>query len=404
MSKRWLPGKWLFWALIAVLAMAAITFAFRPDPVWVDLAEVSRGPLEVSITEEGKARVKDRYLISAPVSGYLHRIMLEVGDPVNAGQTLTEVDPMPSAILDARSRAEAEAKVEAARSALNSAQQKVEAAEAEARFARQELERLEALRSRSDNRFVSEEQIEQARATADRAQAILRSARFDREVMAHELAAARTRLEVSAARSNGEQPKERVAVTSPVAGAVLSVVRKSEGVIQSGSPIAEVGDPAALEVVIEVLSFDAVKLQPGMTVRFNGWGGPELEGVVRRVEPVGFEDVSALGVEEQRVQVVADITSPIEQWQSLGDGYRVDASFILWSASDVLWAPSSSIFSSEGQSWVFLARDDTVHRQVVQIGQSNGLKTVILDGLEVGDRVVRHPDRQLDEGVRIRAR
>ncbi|MBD3639821.1 MAG: HlyD family efflux transporter periplasmic adaptor subunit [Marinobacter sp.] len=404
MSRKRLSGKWLFWALVAALAVAAIVFAFRPDPVWVDLAAVSRGPLEVSITEEGKARVKDRYLISAPVSGYLHRVMPDVGDPVTAGQTLTEVDPMPTAILDARSRAEAEAKVASARSALNSAQQKVEAAEAEARFARQELERLEALRSRSDNRFVSEEQIEQARTAADRARAILRSARFDQEVMAHELEAARTRLEVSAARSSGEQPVERVAVTSPVAGAVLSIVRRSEGVIQAGSPIAEVGDPAALEVVIDVLSFDAVKLKPGMAVRFNGWGGPELKGVVRRVEPVGFEDISALGVEEQRVQVVADITSPIEQWQSLGDGYRVDATFILWSAEDVLWAPSSAIFSSEGQSWVFLARNETVHRQAVQTGQGNGLRTRILDGLTEGDLVVRHPDRQLDEGVRIRAR
>ena len=296
MTKKRLAGKWLFWGLMAALAAAAIVFAVRPDPVWVDLAAVSRGPLEVSITEEGKARVKDRYLISAPVSGYLHRVKPDVGDTVSAGQILTEVDPMPSAILDARSRAEAEAKLESARSALNSSQQKVAAAEADARFARQELERLEALRSKSDNRFVSEEQLEQARSAADRARAILRSARFDQEVMAHELEAARTRLEVSAARSNGEQPKEQVAVTSPVAGAVLSIVRRSEGVIQAGSAIAEVGDPAALEVVIDVLSFDAVKLQPGMPVRFNGWGGPELRGVVRRVEPVGFEDVSALGV------------------------------------------------------------------------------------------------------------
>lgn len=404
MSKKRLSGKWFFWLLVAALAVAAIGLALRPDPVWVDVAPVTRGPLEVSITEEGKARVKDRYLISAPVSGYLHRVSLDVGDTVSAGQTMAEVNPMPSAILDARSRAEAEAKVESARSALNSAQQKVAAAEAEARFARQELERLQALRSRSDNRFVSEEQVEQAKTTADRAQAILRSARFDQEVMAHELAAARTRLEVSAARSNGDLPTERVAVTSPVEGAVLSIIRESEGVIQAGSSIAEVGDPTALEVVIDVLSFDAVKLQPGMQVRFNGWGGPELRGAVRRVEPVGFEDVSALGVEEQRVQVVADIVSPVEQWQSLGDGYRVDATFILWSAENVLRAPSSAIFSTRGQDWVFLALDDTVHRQAVTIGQSNGLETEILDGLSEGDQVVRHPDRQLDDGVGIRAR
>lgn len=404
MSKRLITGKWLFWLLVAALAVAAIVFAIRPDPVWVDLARVDRGALEVSITEEGKARVKDRYLVSAPVSGYLHRVTLDVGDDVVAGQTIAQVNPMPSAILDARSRAEAEAKVESARSALNSAQQKVTAAEAEARFARQELERLQALSSRSDNRFVSEEQVEQARTVADRAAAILRSARFDQEVMAHELQAARTRLEVSAARGNGEQPQERVTVTSPVAGSVLSILRESEGVIQAGSPIAEVGDPAALEVVVDVLSFDAVKLQPGMKVRFTGWGGPELDGVVRRVEPVGFEDVSALGVEEQRVQVVADIISSIEQWQSLGDGYRVDANFILWSAEDVLWAPSSAIFRVDGQAWVFLARDDSVRRQEVRTGQSNGLRTQILDGLAPGDLVVRHPDRQLEDGTRIKVR
>nr|WP_251068100.1 HlyD family efflux transporter periplasmic adaptor subunit [Marinobacter sp. C7] len=397
-------GKVLFWSFCAVLAVGAVTITLRPDPVWVDLATVSRGPLEVVITEEGKTRVKDRYLISAPVSGYLHRVMLEVGDNVNAGQVLTEVDPMPSAILDARSRAEAEAKVESARSALNSARQKVSAAEAEARFAQQEFERLKSLGDRNENRFVSAEQLEQARAAADRARAILRSARFDEEVMAHELAAARTRLEVSAARTDGQHPKERVVVSSPVNGAVLSVARKSEGVIQGGNPIVEVGDPRALEVVIEVLSFDAVKLQPEMAVRFDGWGGPELEGVVRRVEPVGFEDISALGVEEQRVQVVADIVSPIEQWQSLGDGYRVDATFVLWSAEDVLSTPSSAIFSSRGQAYVFVALDDIVHRQEVETGQSNGLQTEILDGLSPGDLVVRHPDRQLEDGVRIRTR
>ncbi|MCK7547283.1 efflux RND transporter periplasmic adaptor subunit [Marinobacter koreensis] len=397
-------GKWLFWIVCGVLAAGALFLTLRPDPVWVDLAVARKGPLEVTVTEEGKTRVRDRYVISTPVSGYLRRVTLEVGDTIKTGDVVAEIDPMPTAVLDARSRAEAQAKVESAASALKSARQQVSAAEAEARIARQEFARLQSLTEKGTTGFVSGEQLDQARARTDHAEAMLRSARFEEEVMAHELAAARTRLDVSAARMNGNDSGDRVTVHSPVNGAVLSVARESEGVIQAGDPILEVGDPAALEVVVDVLSFDAVKLKPGMPVRFDGWGGVTLKGVVRRVEPVGFEDISALGVEEQRVQVVADILSPFEDWQSLGDGYRVDASFILWSGDDVLTVPSSAVFDYEGQSHVFIARGDTVVRTPVRTGRSNGLDTQILEGLSAGDQVVRHPDRQLEDGTSIRVR
>lgn len=200
MAAKRFAGKWLFWGAFVLLAIAAVVFTVRPDPVWVDLATVSRGPMEITIREEGRTRVRDRYVVSSPVAGFLHRVLLEVGDPVIPGELLTEVDPMPASTLDARSRAEAEAKVQSARSALNSTRQKATAAEAEADLAMRELARLQALRS---DHFVSEERLQQAKAASDRAQAILRSARFDEEVMAHELAAARTRLEVSAARASG---------------------------------------------------------------------------------------------------------------------------------------------------------------------------------------------------------
>ncbi|MBW4933552.1 efflux RND transporter periplasmic adaptor subunit [Marinobacter sp. F4206] len=401
MTEKRFTGRWLFWGLFAVLVVGAIYLTVRSDPVWVDLVPASRGPMEVSITEEGKTRVKDRYLVSSPVAGYLHRVSLEVGDPVAPGQLLTEVDPMPASVLDARSRAEAEARVGAARSALNSARQKVAAAEAEAIFAARELRRLQAL---TDSHFISEDRLQQAEAADERAQAILRSARFDEEVMAHELSAARTRLEVSAARVTGNDDIERVAVKSPVNGAILEIVRKSEGVIQAGEAVLEVGDPGALEVVVEVLSFDAVKLTPGVRVRLTGWGGTTLEATVRRVEPVGFEDVSALGVEEQRVQVVADIVSPVDEWKMLGDGYRVDATFVLWEADDVLRIPASAIFQHEGASHVFRADEGRARLTPLVTGRSNGLYTVVKDGLGQGDLVVRHPDRQLEEGVRIRSR
>lgn len=401
MAAKRVSAKWVFWAVFIALALGALFVTLRPDPVWVDLAPATRGALVVSITEEGKTRVKDRYLVSSPVSGYLHRISLEVGDPVSPEQLLTEVDPMPASVLDARSRAEAEARVGAASSALNSVRQKVAAAEAEASLAQKELVRLRAL---SDSRFVSEDRLQQAEAADARAQAILRSARFDEEVMAHELRAARTRLEVSAARSSGNGEVERVPVKSPVGGAVLSLVRESEGVIQAGEAILEVGDPGALEIVVEVLSFDAVKLASGIRVHLTGWGGPALEATVRRVEPVGFEDISALGVEEQRVQVVADLVSPPDDWQTLGDGYRVDATFVLWEAEDVLRVPASAVFQEAGQDQVFRAVEGRAERTPVTTGRSNGLDMVILDGLAEGDRVVRHPDSQLDAGVRIQER
>ena len=401
MAAKRFAGKWLFWGVFGLLAIAALVYTIRPDPVWVDLATVSRGPMEITIKEEGRTRVRDRYVVSSPVAGYLHRVLLEVGDPVIPGELLTEVDPMPASTLDARSRAEAEAKVQSARSALNSTRQKVAAAQAEADLAMRELTRLQAL---SSDHFVSEERLQQARAASDRAQAILRSARFDEEVMAHELAAARTRLEVSAARATGNGAVERVPVRSPVNGSVLGIVRQSEGVIQAGEAILELGDPGALEVVVEVLSFDAVNLKPGIEARLTGWGGDTLDAVVRRIEPVGFEDVSALGVEERRVQVVADITSPPEAWRSLGDGYRVDAEFVLWRSDNILQVPESAIFVNDGQHEVFRVVDDRAVLARVSVGRTNGFHAVILEGLAEADKVVRHPDRQLEDGSRIRVR
>jgi RND family efflux transporter, MFP subunit len=400
-TQRISKGKWAFWLLMALVAAFVFALILRPEPVWVDLASVERGPMEVTILEEGKTRVKDRYLISSPVAGYIHRVQLDVGDVVIPGELLTFVDPTPASILDARTRAEAEARAAAAQAALQSIQQKVQAAEADAEFAQNEYQRLLAL---EESRFVSTEQLQQAKSTAARAQAILRSARFDEEVAAHELAAAQTRLQISTASSNGQKPAERVAVRSPVNGAVLALVRQSEGVIQAGEPILEVGDPGALEVVVDVLSFDAVKLEPGLRVRLSGWGGPELEAAVRRIEPIGFEDVSALGVEEQRVQVIADMVSPREHWQQLGDGYRVDADFILWQAEDVLQVPASAIFDYEGQPAVFVVEDEVAKLRALATGPSNGLVTQVTNGLTEGDQVVRHPGRGLEDGDRIRVR
>jgi len=209
---------------------------------------------------------------------------------------------------------------------------------------------------------------------------------------------------VSAAQSDSEQMREHVTIRSPVAGAVLDIRRQSEGVIQAGEPILEVGNPGALEVVVDVLSFDAVRLRPGTPVRLTGWGGAPLDAAVRRVEPVGFIDISALGVEEQRVRVLADIISPREDWQTLGHGYRVDAEFILWQSVDSLQVPASAVFQHQDGSAVFRVTGDRVMRVAIDVGRTNGFMTEVLAGLEAGDRVVRHPGRDLDAGDRIRVR
>ncbi|WP_339649480.1 efflux RND transporter periplasmic adaptor subunit [Halopseudomonas pelagia] len=400
MGRVW-KGKWVFWAVFALLVAVVIVYSLRPEPVWVNLATVTRSPMEITILEEGKTRVKDHYVVSSPVTGYLNRVEWKVGDPLTRAELVAYVEPMPANVLDARSRAEAQARVEAARSALAAVRQKISAAKADAEYAESQYGRLRALEASGS---IAAEQVQQAQSTALRTAAILRSAQFEQDVATHELAAARAFIEVSAAHAESATPAERVAVRSPVNGVVLDILRESEGVIQAGEAIVRVGDPGTLEIVVDVLSFDAVKLEPGIQTRLNGWGGATLQAVIRRVEPVGFEDVSALGVEEQRVKVIVDMLSPREQWNMLGDGYRVDAEFILWQSPDVLQVPASALFQHDGQPTVFLLEDQRATLQAVETGQSNGLATVVISGLEEGQTVVRHPGRELSDGDRIRVR
>lgn len=393
-------ARGLFWGLVAVAAMLVIFMAFRPQPVWVESVQAERQPLEVTIVEEGQTRVQDRFVISAPVNGYLRRIELQVGDRVEQGALLTRLEPLRSEVLDARSRAEADARVAAANAALAAARQQVAAAEADQLLAEGEFKRLQSLAAQQ---LVSEEVLQQADATAQRTAAILRSARFGVDVAHHELQAAKMRLTVSAA-STVAGSGELVDIRSPVSGAVLQRLRQSEGVVSAGQALLEIGDPAALEVVVDVQSFDAVRIQPGMSVRLSGWGGAPIEAQVRTVEPVGFTDVSALGVEEQRVRVVLDLTSAREQWALLGDGYRVDAHFILWRGENVLVVPASAVFREGEQAFVFVIEGERVARVAVRTGQSDGFLVQVLDGLEEGTQLVRHPDNRLDDGVRVRTR
>ncbi|HYQ72346.1 MAG TPA: HlyD family efflux transporter periplasmic adaptor subunit [Gammaproteobacteria bacterium] len=385
--------------LILLAVMGALAWGFWPGPVPVESAPVVRAPLRVTVEEEGRTRVKDRFIISAPVAGYLQRILLDVGDAVTRGQTLAVMEPLRPEVLDPRSRARAEAQVAAAQAALKSAEEQVISTRAEATYAEAEYRRKQKLLK---DALISQGDLDQAQTLARQATAARRSAEFAVQVARFDLEAAQTALQYSVADGDGEDTQDTVKLRAPVTSRVLAIHHESEGVVVTGEDLLEIGDPAALEVAVDVLSADAVRIRPGGAVQFQRWGGEQpLDGVVRVVEPTGFTKISALGVEEQRVWVIADITSSREQWQQLGDGYRVEAHFILWEAQDVLQVPASALFR-HGDGWaVFAIRDGRARRVAVEAGHSNGLVTEVLAGIEPGETVIVHPDDRIEDGVRV---
>jgi HlyD family secretion protein len=386
---------------ISVLVIGLLVWGFWPRPVLVELVEAQRAPLTVTIEEEGRTRVIDRFIISAPVDGVACRVQLDVGDTVQAGQTLLSISPLESRVLDPRSRAEAEARVAAARSALELARQQADAAGASANFQRSEIKRLKPL---AEQGVISSGAFDRAQMDLLTAEATLRSANHGVEVARYEQQAAETALKYSAGTVTGD-PAIRVPVKSPITGKILQMPHECEGPVTTGQELLVVGNPSLLEVVVDLLSADAVKVNPGMKVHFDRWGGDgTLEGRVRTVEPFGFTKISALGVEEQRVNVIADFVSPKEDWQRLADGYRVEARFVIWEDEDVLQVPASSLFRLNDGWALFLVENGRARQRVVKIGQRTGLVAQILEGVEEGDKVVNHPSDEVADGVRITER
>ncbi|OYY92868.1 MAG: efflux transporter periplasmic adaptor subunit [Hydrogenophilales bacterium 28-61-23] len=399
MNKPW-RGR-VAYLLIGLAVAAGIGYGFMPRPVAVELAQVRKGDLAVTVDEEGKTRVRERYVIAAPVAGHARRIDLKVGNAVAAGQVVANIEPARAASLDPRSRAQAVARLEAVRAALRAAGESARATAAEARLAEQALARAESL---GRAKFLSPAALDQARARLQVDQATRQAAEYAVQVARHDVEAARAALIQTSALAAGAAA-ETLRVAAPVAGNVLSVPHESEGAVLAGQALLEIGNPRSLEVVVEVLSTAAVKIGAGARVLLDRWGGDRtLQGRVRLVEPAGFTKVSALGVEEQRVRVIVDIASPPEQWRSLGDGYRVEASFVLWRGSDLLLIPTSALFR-HAQGWaVFVVEAGRARLRPVKIGQRNGLTAQVIEGLRMGDKIVAYPDDKIADGVRVKAR
>jgi len=386
--------------LLGVALLGLLVWGFRPVPRLVDVEPVDRGHLAVTVEAEGRTRVIDRYTISAPVPGQARRQRLEVGDAVAEGEVVAVLDALAPPVLDVRDVHQARARVAAAAEALAAAEEAVKAAAAAAKLARSEAARLERLASQ---KMVSQSLLEQAQTEVESAAAQLASARFSKAAAAHELEAARAEL----AYAGGQDPETTgvLELRSPVAGQVLRRQFESAQVVQAGEPILEIGDPSRLEVEVDVLSADAVRIRPGMRVWLerSGYDAP-LEAQVQRIEPTAFTKISALGVEEQRVWVIADFVGPPERWERLGDGYRVNARFVLWEGDDVLRVPTSSLFR-RGEDWaVFVAEEGRARLRRLEIGHRSARHTEVLDGLEAGVSVIVHPDREIEDGVRIQRR
>jgi HlyD family secretion protein len=376
-------------AAAGLVLAGALVYLFLPAPVDVDVATVGRGPLLVTVDREGKTRVRERYVVSAPLAGRLRRIELHPGDMVKEGETvLAVIEPGDPSLLDTRARADAEAKESAAQEARN-------LAEVNLSQARSELGRARKLIA---SRGISQEDY-------DRAEHRERATTFALKIAEFELAQARAALLHIRPRSPGEADAGWLFVRSPITGCVLEVFQENSRVVTAGMDLLRIGDTGDLECVIDVLSTDAVKVRPGARAFLERWGGGEpLLGRVRRVEPGGFTKVSALGVEEQRVNVLIDFAEPRERWETLGDAYRVEARIVVWEGADVLKVPAGALFR-RGEGWaVFRVVNGKARLSPVGTGHGNGLETEVLDGLDEDDRVVVHPSDRVRDGASVAPR
>jgi HlyD family secretion protein len=386
--------KRILYAGAAALAVLLMSLAFREAPVAVETAAAVRGPLQVTVDEDGEVRAHDRFAVAAPVAGRLARIDFHDGDRVSPNQAIAVIHPLP---LDPRERAEANARVERAEALRREAGELASEAAAHHDQALRERRRAEALWEGGD---IALQVVERAREAETTSSKVRKAAEFKTQAAASEVEMAKSALVALEAERGGAA--RSVAVRPPVRGRVLRVIEKSERVVAAGTPLVVVGDPSKLEVVVDVLSTDAVKIREAAPVMLERWGGPKpLRARVRTVEPYAFTKVSALGIEEQRVNVVADFVDPPGP---LGDGYRVEARIVIWESADVLKVPASALFR-DGDGWrVFVERNGVATQREVKLGQRGALEAEVLAGLEPGDEVIVFPSDRVREGARVTKR
>lgn len=401
MPRHLVTPRRTLWTLAAIVALGLLLWALRPAPVRVNLATVERASFVDSVNEEGRTRLRDTWHVTAPITGYLRRVVLEVGDRVEEGEVLFRLEPSPAPALDARSREQAEDALQASRARLQAAEANLETARAERRFAEAEYQRYRRLHERN---LVSTADLEHRQSLRDRQRALERAAASSVEAARFEVESARAVLAVtSGQRSGTDQPM--LEVSAPVAGVVLERFRCCEGTVEAGQPILEIGRLTDMEILVDLLSMDAVRLQPSMEVRITGWGGAPLAGTVRRIEPAGFTRTSALGVDEQRVPVVIDFAEDTDPAAlGLGTGFRVEVEFLIWQGDDVLQVPTSALFRDAGRWAAYVVEDDRARLRHLEIGRQSGLVSQVLSGLAEGERIVTHPGDALADGVTVTER
>jgi HlyD family secretion protein len=379
--RRWLPY------LGAVVLVALLVAGFWPKPVPVETGEAVVGTLRSTINEEGKTRIKQRYLVSAPVSGQLRRLPFKPGAEVTANQTIVAtIDPVQPSLLDVRTRTSTEAK-------RDSAAANLERAKVNHNFASSELRRFERLFA---SKTISVQEFESAQlreSSAAKEQAAAESALRQAEAELQQLGSDTT--------GNGYGPATEI--KAPASGRVLRVFEENARVVTSGTPLLEIGDPTDLEVVIEVLSRDGASIPPSAKVEFEQWGsGAAMTGTVRMVEPAAFTKISALGVEEQRVNVIADLLTPAQERRNVGDNFRVEARIVVWEAADALKVPAGALFRQQDHWATFVIVEGRAQLRKVQVGRSSGAEMQVLDGLKRGDQVVLYPGSRVQSGQRVR--
>jgi HlyD family secretion protein len=377
--------------------VALIVIGLWPRPIAVEVAKVTRGPLVVTVDEEGMTRVKNRYVVSAPVSGQLRRIDWKPGAVVEAGKTVLAVLESTGAdFLDARSEAQAVARIRAAEAAREAALAQRDRATAAAKMFRSDFERVKTLR---DQKVLSAQEFETAQMRAETAAQEVRAGEFALKVAEFEVQQAKAVLSRGLPGGGSAEP---LVITSPVNGRILRVMQESGRVVPNGFALLEIGDPTDLEVQIEVLSRDGVTVMPGARVMLEQWGGPEpLNARVRLVEPSAFTKISALGVEEQRVYVIADFVDPLERRPTLGDRYRVEARIVVWENAAALKAPAGALFQKSGTWQAYVVEGSRSELRRVSVGRSNGMETEVSSGLEDGASVVVYPGDKVTDGTRV---